>query len=165
MFCTNCGAQLPDGSKTCSKCNISFQSISRAESGIIKGLIILSLSFITMPLKTLKITVVLLREVGGKGKLDVGTTDIPPLTWLAIAGYASVSATILGIMTISIIWGLTSLGQLDESVGDAIKGLIFRPIIGIAIAIAADWLLMIANELILLLSGIANDVKKIVQKP
>ncbi len=157
MFCTNCGAQLPEGSTTCSKCNANLASASKAESGFLQallGFLILNLSWFTMPFKTLKVTIAQLKEVGSKGKLDVAHTDIPHLTFMAVAGHVSASFVVLIIIIAGIVIGL-------DKGGIAIIG---APLGGFILAMAVDWFLMIVIELITLLAGIANDVKKIAQK-
>lgn len=157
MFCTNCGAQLPEGSTTCSKCNANLASVSKSESGFLQallGFLILILSYFAMPFKTMKVTIAQLKEVGSKGKLDVAATDIPHLTWLAVAGHVSASIVVVIIIIAGIVVGLDKGGL--AIIGASLGGFI--------LAMAVDWMLMVAIELITLLAGIANDIKKIAQK-
>jgi hypothetical protein len=157
MFCTNCGAQLPEGSTTCSKCNASLTGVSKTESGFLQGLLgflILLLSWFTMPFKTLKVTAAQLKEVGGKGKLDVAHTEIPHLTWLGVAGRVVASIVVIVVIIGGIITGLTQGGI----------AIIAAPVGGFLLAMALDWLIMIFIEMISLLASIANDVKKVADK-
>lgn len=166
MFCTKCGEQIPKGSIKCSQCGeyILTESTQAESGGAIKGFFILIVSFFTMPIKTLKITLAQLREIGSKGKLDVESTEIPHLTWLGVAGHFLASIAIILIITASILMGLGSLLDLKDSFFKAILGLIFKPIGGVFLAIIADWIIMFSLELILLWVGIANDIRKMAYK-
>ena len=168
MFCTNCGAQLPEGSTTCSKCNASLASAPRSEGGISKiflGLGLLVLSFFTMPLKTFKLTLVQLKEIGGKGKLNVEATEVPHLTWLEVTAHVIASIVVIGIIIYFIIRGFNSFGELlEDSVSDAVKELISNILTGIFFAIVADWAIMLTLELISLGIIVANNIKKIAEK-
>lgn len=165
MFCSNCGENIPDSSLKCPKCGhptgIGGTIQQEFEGGAFKGFLILLLSFFTMPLKTLKLTGVQLREVGAKGALDVKHTTIPHLTWLAVASKMLASIAIV----LAILWGLSkgvmSLGDMKYNAKDALLGLVMYPIGGILIAAALDWLIMIWFELLALMVNIANDIRRI----
>lgn len=163
MFCPNCGKQIPVGSAKCPQCGGLLSGI-KTEGGAFKGFIILLMSFFTMPLKTLKITLHQLRELGGKGSLEVEDTEIPHLTWLGIAGHFVASFVIILLVIGGVVVGLFSLKALDYSVKTAIGGLVMSPIIGVFLAIAANWLLMVWLELLLLMVNIANNINKIADK-
>lgn len=164
MFCPNCGKQIPEGSANCPQCGEVFREITRVAGRAIFGFFLLLASFFTMPLKTLQITALQLREIGGKGKLDIKATEIPHLTWLGIAGHLLASIVVILIVAIGLIKGLASLKHLKYSAGDALGGLIVNTIGGVFLAIIADWVIMISLELLLLWVGIANDIKKIAHK-
>ncbi|MEW5804967.1 MAG: zinc ribbon domain-containing protein [bacterium] len=164
MFCPNCGKQIPEGSAKCPQCGEVLREITRADGGAIMGFFLLLASFFTMPLKTLKITAVQLREIGGKGKLKVEATEVPHLTWLGVAGHLLASIAVILIVVIGVIRGLSSLKHLKYSASDAIGGLLINSIGGAFIAIFADWVIMISLELLLLWVSIANDIKKIGHK-
>jgi len=164
MFCPSCGKQIPEGSAKCPQCGEVLKEVTRAEGGAILGFFLLLASFFTMPLKTMQITAVQLREIGGKGKLDVESTEIPHLTWLGIAGHLIASIAVILIVVIGVIKGISSLTHLRYSAGDAIGGLLVNTIGGLFLAIIADWLIMISLELLLLWVGIANDIKRIGHK-
>ncbi len=89
------------------------------EGAIIKGFLILMGSFFTMPIKTLKITAQELREVGSKGKIDTGSTNIPHLTWLEIAGHLVISITVIVIVVAGLLMGLMSLKDIRYSAASA----------------------------------------------
>jgi len=164
MFCPNCGKQIPEGSTKCHQCGEVLREITRAEGGAIMGFFLLLASFFTMPLKTLQLTALQLREIGGKGKLDIAATEIPHLTWLGVAGHLLASMAVILILVIGVFKGVSSLTHLKYSAGTAIGGLFLYTIGGIFLAIIADWLIMIFLELLLLWVGIANDIKKIAYK-
>ncbi len=165
MFCPSCGTKVIEGSSKCSQCGEVFVAIgTKIEGGAFKGFLILLVSYFTMPLKTLKITLRQLRELGGKGSLEVKDTDIPHLTWLGIAGHFVASVVIILIFIISVLAGLKSLGKLKYSATDAIGGLILYPIGGIILAILADWFIMVGLEIILLWVSITNDIKKMADR-
>lgn len=137
---------------------------SSQEGSTAGGFFILIGSFFTMPIKTLKLTAQELREVGRRGRLDIGRTNIPHLTWLEIAGHLVISITIIGIVAAGVVMGLASLAALKYSAKAALSGLILSPVVGILAAIAADWLMAVSLELLGLLTGIANDIRRMANK-
>lgn len=163
MFCPNCGKQIPDESTKCPNCQMA-NIVINTQSGVVKGFFLLLLSFFTMPINTLKITAILLKEIGNEGKFDIRATEIPHLTWLSIAGRFLASIIVVSIFTIGVLKGLMSLRHLHQSVGDAIGGLLVSIIGGVFFAIIANWVIMISLELLLLWVGIANDIKRIGSK-
>lgn len=165
MFCSGCGAKVALGSAKCPQCGEVLGSGGAVSTGsAFKGFIILLLSWFTMPLRTLKITLVQLRELGGKGSLDVEDTETPHLTWMGIAGHFFSSIVIVLILIGGVVTGILSLKAWDYSKQTAIGGLIASPIIGVFAAIAADWLIMIWLEILLLMVYIAKDIKKMANK-
>mgnify|MGYP001559294102 CR=1 FL=1 len=165
MFCPNCGAKVFEGSTKCSQCGEVFAAIgTKTGEGAFKGFLILLVSYFTMPLKTLKITLQQLRSLGMKGSLEVKNTEIPHLTWIGIAGHFVASFVIILIILGSVIAGLKSLEKLKYSAVDAFVGLIGYPIGGILVAIFADWFIMVGLEILLLWVSITNDIKKIADK-
>ncbi len=165
MFCPNCGNQIANGDLKCSRCGEMVGSmVSKNLGSSFKGFLILLISFFTMPLKTLKITLYQLRELGAKGSLDIQETEIPHLTWLKVASHFITSSVVILIVIGGIISGIMSLEKLRYSITEAIVGFIFYPIMGVVIAILVDWLVMISLELIMLSVSITNDVKKIANK-
>lgn len=127
----------------------------------VAGLFILIGAFFSMPVKTLKITLQELREVSNKGKFDVTATDIPHLTWLHVAGHLLISIIVVVIVVSGILWGLYSLKDIRVSAKVALGGLFLYPVGGVIAAILADWFMAISLELLGLLAGMANDIKKI----
>lgn len=165
MFCPNCGAKLQEGSAKCSQCGEIFSASGATSDGnAFKGFLILLVSYFTMPVKTLKITIRQLKELGAKGSLEVEETEIPHLTWLGIAGHFVASLVIVLIVVAGVVMGLLSLKALDYSAKEAFKGLIMNPIYGVLIAIAANWFIMVWLELLLLVVNITNNIKKIAGK-
>lgn len=165
MFCSGCGAKVALGSARCPQCGevLGFGG-SVITGNAFKGFIILLVSWFTMPLRTLKITLVQLRELGGKGSLDVEDTETPHLTWLVIAGNFLSSLVIALILILGVLIGINSLKAWEYSKQDAIRGFIVSPIIGVFAAIAVDWLIMIWREILLLMVYIAKDIKKIANR-
>ncbi len=168
MFCTNCGAQMPGNAIKCPQCGTSMGTAAAsaalsaaAQSGAVKGFLVLVVSFFTMPLKTLRLTVQQLREVGAAGSLGLGTTTLPHLTWLRVAGNFVVSMVIVGILLVGIYQGVMSLGQLKYSATAAIGGLIWKPLAALFAAVAADWMIGFVLELLGILVVISNDVRSI----
>ena len=132
MFCTNCGAQMPGNAIKCPQCGTSMGAAAAtaaasaalsaaANSGAVKGFFVLVVSFFTMPLKTLRLTVHQLREVGAAGTLGLGTTTLPHLTWLRVAGNFILSVIILVILLIGLYQGVMSLKQLKYSTTAALE--------------------------------------------
>jgi len=162
MFCTSCGATMPDNTTQCPKCGQSNgQADTLPDSGAFKGFFILFVSFFTMPLKTLKLTAAQLREVGAKGALDVKHTTIPHLTWLAVASKVLASISIV----LAILWGASkgvmSLGDMQYDAKGALLGLVMYPIGGILAAALLDWFIMVLFEMLALTVNIANDIRRI----
>jgi zinc-ribbon domain len=168
MFCTSCGAQMPANSIKCPQCGTSIGTAAASavlstsvHSGAIKGFFVLVLSFFTMPLKTLRMTVHQLREYGAAGTLGIGETRCPHLTWIGVAANCLASLVIAVILAYGIFEGLSSLGQLKYSVKEAIIGLIWKPLAALFVAVLADWIVLLFAEVIGTLAGIANDVRSI----
>jgi hypothetical protein len=172
MFCTSCGAQMPVNAIKCPQCGTSMGTAAAtaaasaalsaaAQSGAVKGFVVLVISFFTMPLKTLRLTVQQLREVGAAGSLGLGTTTLPHLTWLRVAGNFVVSVVIVGILLTGLYQGVMSLGQLKYSATSAIGGLIWKPLAALFVAVAADWVIGFVLELLGILVVISNDVRSI----
>ena len=74
MYCPKCGTQNADNSTRCIKCDTHFAGAAFkagasqiAQSGIVKGLLVLWGQWFVMPLRTLKLTAQQLRELGGAG--------------------------------------------------------------------------------------------------
>jgi hypothetical protein len=164
MFCSNCGNPVSEGSVKCANCNAALGVTIKPQGSAGKGFLVLLISFFTMPLKTLKMTIQQLKELGEKGRLDIKETDIPHLTWLGIAGNFVASLVIVLIVTAGVIKGLLSLGDLDHAVEKALFWLIINPIGGVLFAILANWIIMLWLEILLLLVYISKDIKKIANK-
>jgi len=171
MFCTNCGAQMPNTAINCPQCGASMGVAAAsaalnavAKSGAIKGFVVLVVSFFTMPLKTLRLTVHQLREVGAAGALQLGSTTLPHLSWLRVAGNLVVSIVIVGILATGLVLGLASLGEIRHSPTDAIAGLIWKPVAALLVAVAADWVIGFGLELLGIFVVISNDVRTLVDR-
>lgn len=171
MFCTSCGTQVQANTMKCPQCGASMGVAAASaainavsKSGAVKGFVILVVSFFTMPLKTLRLTVHQLREVGAAGTLGVGTTSLPHLSWLRVAGNFVISAVIVGILIAGLYQGLMSLGQLKYSATAAIGGLIWKPLAALLLAVAADWIVGFVLELLGTLVVISNDVRAIASR-
>lgn len=168
MFCTNCGGQMPSNAIKCPQCGTSMGAAAAsaaisaaAQSGAIKGFFVLVVSFFTMPLKTLRLTVHQLREVGAAGTLGLGTTRLPHLSWLRVAGNFVLSTVIVVILLVGLYQGVMSLGALKYSASSAIGGLIWKPLAALMVAVLADWVIGFFLELLGILEEIANDVRSI----
>jgi hypothetical protein len=135
-----------------------------AQSGAVKGVLVLFISFFTMPLKTLRLTVHQLREVGAAGTLGLGSTTLPHLSWLRVAGNFVVSVVIVGVLAFGLYQGVMSLGQLKYSASAAIGGLIWKPLAALFVAVAADWVIGFMLELLGIMVVISNDVRTIANR-
>lgn len=171
MFCTNCGAQMPSNALKCPQCGTSMGTAAAtaalsaaAQSGAVKGFFVLVVSFFTMPLKTLRLTVHQLREVGAAGTLGLGSTTLPHLSWLRVAGNFVVSVVIVGLLAYGLYEAISALGQLKYSVKDALTNSIAALVYAFLKAIAADWVLGFGLELLGTLVVISNDVRSIATK-
>lgn len=92
MFCPNCGAKAAAGSVQCTQCGESFSFVEKRQTGSpFKSFLILLVSFFIMPWKTINATLQQLRELGNRGKIEIGETDGPHLTYLGAAGQFIVS--------------------------------------------------------------------------
>ena len=172
MFCTNCGAQMPGNAIKCPQCGTSMGAAAAtaaasaalsaaANSGAVKGFFVLVVSFFTMPLKTLRLTVHQLREVGGAGTLRLGATTLPHLSWLRVAGNLVASIAIVGILAFGLYEAVAALGQMKYSVKDALMGSVWALVSASFKAIAADWVIGFVLELLGTLVVISNDVRSI----
>jgi hypothetical protein len=132
-----------------------------AQSGAVKGFFVLVVSFFTMPLKTLRLTLHQLREVGKAGTLGLGTTTLPHMSWLRVAGNFVVSVAIVGILVYGLYEAIAALGQLKYSVKDALTSSIWALVSAIFKAIAADWVIGFVLELLGVAVAISNDVRSI----
>jgi hypothetical protein len=164
MFCPSCGTKLPDAASTCSNCGEVLRRAVASDGSLAKGFVVLITSFFTMPLRTLKLAGKQLRDIGDKGKLDIGATEIPHLTWGIATG--QVFASVIAILSVvfGVIVGLLSLTKLNRSPMEALGGLIFFPILGILGAIFLDWITMYSIEVLSLWVSIANHMKKMADK-
>jgi len=171
MFCPECGKTVEEGTVFCSECGARVseafgkKEVVAGEGGAVKGFFLLLASFFMMPLKTLRLTVYQLRELGRKGSLEVEATGIPHLTWLGIAGYLFVSIAVILIFVIGVIMGLSAFfARIKYSPAEALGMLLLGPIGGVFLAVIADWLIMISLEILGLWTGIANNIRAIEQK-
>ncbi|RMF95271.1 MAG: zinc ribbon domain-containing protein [Candidatus Schekmanbacteria bacterium] len=166
MFCIECGKQIPDCSTVCPECGqvLKITKITPSYRSTIKGFFGLLFSFISMPIKTLKLTVNELKELGNQGKLDVDSTNIPHLTWLGIAGRMIISIIIIGTVIFGFASGINYLTQIRRSMGNAIGGLIGSIIGGLFLAIFLDWLFSLSLEMMQIFVNISNDIKKLSNK-
>ena len=181
MFCENCGKQMADNSTFCPSCGNQVGQPTTAQarirppatqssafnnesqSSIARGFFILLVSWFTMPLKTLRLTAQLLREVGRKGALDI-SSDLPHLTWMRVAGSTVASAGIFVILIGGVLGAFASLGQMRDSATSALGGFIGIPILAILLAVAWDWFIMWLVEFNGLWTGIANDIKTVADR-
>lgn len=173
IFCSNCGSKVVEGCVQCSQCGemLASTSVNNVDKGAFTGLLILVTSFFLMPLKTLKITRQQLRELSERGDPGIRDTEVPHLTWLGIAGHFVASLAIILLIIAGIVKGLLSLQHMEYSyryfnysTKDALWGLLVNSIGGVFAAIAANWVIMIWLELMLLLVNIANNIKKLSDK-
>lgn len=171
MFCTSCGAQMPVNAIKCPQCGTSMGAAAAtaalsaaAQSGALKGFFVLLVSFFTMPLKTLRLTVQQLREVGESGVVGIGSSALPHFSWLRVAQNLLVSIVIAVILLTGIVSGLMSLKQLQYSVSGAIGGLIWKPVLALLVAVAADWVVGLILEMIYCIVVISDDVHKIASR-
>lgn len=132
-----------------------------AQSGAVKGFLVLVVSFFTMPLKTLRLTVQQLREVGAAGTLGLGTTTLPHMSWLRVAGNFVVSIAIVGILAYGLYEAVSALGQIKYSVKEALMGSVWALVSAVFKAIAADWVIGFVLEFLGILVVISNDVRSI----
>lgn len=162
MFCENCGAKLSENSIKCDKCgHLVIEELLTSSSGGLKGFFVLVVSFFTMPIKTLKITVQELRDIGCKGSLDIETTDVPHLTWLMAASHILASTVIVVIIIGGLGKALMSLQAIQYSVQGALTECFAYLVGGLLGATAADWGVMLTFEVLGLAVTVANGIKKI----
>jgi len=169
MFCPNCGTQNADNALRCASCGTHFTgaalragAVQIARSGVVKGFFVLWGGWFTMPFKTLRITAQQLREIGGGG-LDVAN-DVPHLTWVRVAGGTLASIVVLVVLAAAIIKGLAGLGDIRWNTSGALLGLIGYPLLGLLIAIALDWFVMMGTEMLGLWLGISQNIKKLASR-
>jgi len=135
------------------------------DGSIGRGIVVLVVSFFTMPFKTLRIAASTLRDVGSKGKLDTGSTSIPHLTWLLAAGYLLISLIIIVVIAASVLWAAGSfVSSIRYSPAQAMGGLILYPLGGVLAAVLVDWSLSVSLELLALFIEMGNNVKKIASR-
>jgi hypothetical protein len=160
MFCPQCGTQNADDSLRCTNCGAALRSAAAAnlqaigESSAFQGLVVLFVSFFTMPLRTLKIMARMLREVGERGALDTESSSVPHLTWIQTAGTVLVVVAMFGA-------GLSCLVA-----GIAGGGAAFVPMLLAAplAMIAVNWVGMAAIETLGLSVDVANNIKKLASR-
>ncbi len=116
-----------------------------------RGLVVLARSFLSMPLSTIRATAAELRAAAESGHISVGTTSVPHLTWLVVAGHALTSLALVAIMIGFTSLGLMSVGDITESPTSALLGLVGWPIVGVMASVVADWALSAGGELLQLL--------------
>lgn len=166
MFCPNCGTEVADNVLACGTCghtlyeqqttaeDSSDLSSDDSEGSALKGFFILIVSFFSMPIKTIKRTFALLREVGSKGALDIGGTAVPHLTWLVVASNLVASLVVVGLILYGLFSGISGLSRNPASaLGTMVGGFFF--------AVIADWLVMFFIETLSLWVKIANDIRVI----
>ena len=168
MFCSECGSQNPADSLRCTNCGAALRTAPGAnplrsigESSAVKGLIILAVSFFTMPLRTVKIMMKLLREVGAQGAFDTEASDVPHLTWSVTAGVVLVVIVMFGVGLVGLYTAFSGLEQIRYDAARAIGSLLIG-LIGTPLAmVAVNWALMLLIETLTLTISIANNVKKL----
>lgn len=171
MYCLKCGAPNPDNSSCCSQCGTHFAStalksgaVQIAQSGIVKGLLVLWGQWFVMPLRTLKLTAQQLRQLGAAGAMEL-SSDIPHLTWLRIAGGTLACVGIFIALIAGTFEALSSLGEIRYSAGSAILKFFGFLLAGGFGAIAIDWAIMTGMvEGLGLVVGIANNMKKMADR-
>lgn len=172
MYCPKCGQQNPDDSSRCAHCGTHFAgaafkagAVQLAQSGVIKGFFVLWGQWFVMPLRTLKLTAQQLRELGGAGTMNLNT-DIPHLTWIRIAGGTLACIGIFVAVLGGVVMALNALSGIGRAPVAAITKFIGYLLGGGLSAIAIDWFIMTwMVEGLGLMIGIANNIRKLAEKP
>jgi hypothetical protein len=186
MFCPNCGSANEEGAKFCDNCGREIfyrqsggSSGSRAFRGgasesAFKGFFILIAAYFTMPIKTIRLTFSELRDVGSGEKFDLEATELPHLTWMTVAGHLVTTMVLFIITFLTTIYTLKNFYNIfnpsssffgaADSLSTRIITFLGTPITGALLAVAANWILMMSLELLTILIGIANNVKKVAHK-
>jgi hypothetical protein len=157
MFCSQCGTQNADDSLRCTSCGAALRQAAQSpiraigESSALRGLIVLIVSFFTMPLRTLKIMSRMLREVGERGAFDTESSSVPHLTWIQTAGTVLVVIAMFGVGLGCLVTGAAAGG------GSFALMLLAAPFAMIGV----NWVGMAAIETLGLSVDIANNIKKL----
>jgi hypothetical protein len=160
MFCSQCGTQNSDDSTRCSSCGATLRQAAKnplgaiGESSAFRGLLVLIVSFFTMPLRTLKIMSSMLRSVGERGAFDTESSSVPHLTWIQSAGTVLVVVAMFGA-------GLTCLVAGIAGGGASFVLMLFAAPFAM---IAVNWVGMAAIETLGLSVDIANNIKKLASR-
>jgi hypothetical protein len=168
MFCSQCGAQNTDDSLRCTSCGVQLRGIPGAavlkeigQSGALKGLVVLVVSFFTMPLRTIRRMVDMLRDVGARGAFDTEGSDVPHTSWLLTAGVVLIVVAMFVGLAYFLYEAVDSLKYLRRDVGRALGNFVLNLVLGLAAMVGVNWSGMLVLEQIGLAVGIANNVKKI----
>ncbi len=168
MFCSQCGAQNSDDSLRCTSCGAQLRGIPGAavlkeigQSGALKGVVVLVVSFFTMPIRTVRIMTGMLREVGSRGAFDTETSDVPHTSWLLTAGVVLVVVAMFVALGVFLYQAIDELPRIRRDASRALGGFVVNLALGIAAFIGTNWVGMLVLEQISLVVGIANNVKKI----
>ena len=165
MFCSQCGTANTDDSQRCTNCGSALRAAAAAnplqalgQSSAFNGLVVLVVSFFTMPLRTIKIMSRMLREVGDRGAFDTESSGVPHLTWIQTAGVVLVVFGMVGSALACLVTGLAAIAA--GSAGTFVLMLLAAPLA----MVAANWAGMWVIETLSLAVDIANNIKKIANR-
>lgn len=165
MFCSECGTQNSNDSLRCTNCGAALRSAAApnplqaiGESSAFKGLLVLAVSFFTMPIRTVKIMGRMLREVGERGAFDTESSSVPHLTWIQTAGVVLVVLGMVGAGLGCILSGLVAMAA--GSAGTFVLMLLAAPFAMVGVNWAGMWVI----ETLGLAVDIANNIKKLASR-
>ena len=165
MFCSQCGTANTDDSQRCTNCGSALRAAAAAnplqalgQSSAFNGLVVLVVSFFTMPLRTMKIMVRMLRDVGERGAFDTESSSVPHLTWIQTAGVVLVVIGMIGAALACIVAGLGAIAA--GSAGTFVLMLLAAPFAMVGINWGGMWVI----ETLSLSVDIANNIRKIANR-
>jgi len=150
MLCTSCDTETQAGSTYCSNCGealptdqpekSSSENNNSGKRGLFSGCLILLRSIFTMPIKTAKLAAHELRKIAEAGEIDTDR-DFPHLFWSK-----AMLPVVATFISLAVLLGTFGFAIATGGAGGLIAGLVGAPLA----AVAADWLIMIVGEYLMI---------------
>jgi len=132
-------------------------------AGAFKGLLVLAVSYFTMPVRTVKLMMKMLREVGTQGAIDTESSDVPHLSWAVTAGVVFVVAAMGVAGVFGVVYVFSGFRQSYDVMG-ALGTILVRLIGSMLGIVAVNWVLMVLVEGLSLTISMANNIKKMADR-